>query len=58
MKNHVMKMALNAAILVALFAAVTQNAQASAKLPDATSTSLLMSFTCAGLIAVRRFIKR
>jgi len=59
LREHTMKTLLNSAILVTLLAAITQNAHASQAIaPDAASTSLLMGMSCAGLIAVRRFIKR
>jgi diacylglycerol kinase len=59
MKNHIMKQILNAAIVMTLLVAITQTASARAAFaPDAGSTSVLMGMACAGLIAVRRFIKR
>jgi hypothetical protein len=60
MKNHSAKVVLNTAILMALVAAVTQSASASFTIPavpDAGSTSLLMVVACAGLTAVRRFMR-
>ena len=54
-----MKQILNAAIVMTLLVAITQTASARAAFaPDAGSTSVLMGMACAGLIAVRRFIKR
>jgi hypothetical protein len=57
MKNLIMKRVLDAAILIALLAGLSQNASASIKIPtpDAGSTSLLLVIACAGLAAVRRF---
>jgi hypothetical protein len=59
MKNHIAKRVLGTAIVMTLLAVITQNASASITLgtPDAGSTSLLMAVACAGLAAVRRFMR-
>ena len=53
------KVGLNTGIVLALLAAINQNAGASITLstPDAASTSILMGVACVGLTTVRRFIR-
>jgi hypothetical protein len=61
MKNQIIKSLFNGAILVTLLAAVAQTVSASPSpltTPDGGSTTAIVGLVCAGLVVVRKYVRR